>query len=85
MAGLNGSGFSPTAANVDFFKRRKLEHIPAKGPFSVTAPVGIDGWITLLERFGTMSLEHVLEPAIQYAEQGFPVSEIFANKPLACT
>ena len=79
LAGLNGSGFSPAAANVDFFKRRKLEHIPAKGPFSVTVPGAVDGWITLLERFGTMSLEQVLEPAIQYAEQGFPVSEIFAE------
>ncbi len=79
LAGLNGSGFSPAAANVDFFKRRELEHIPAKGPFSVTVPGAVDGWITLLERFGTMSLEQVLEPAIQYAEQGFPVSEIFAE------
>ena len=79
LAGLNGSGFSPAAANVEFFKRRNLEHIPAKGPFSVTVPGAVDGWITLLERFGTMSLEQVLEPAIQYAEQGFPVSEIFAE------
>ncbi|MDE0265364.1 MAG: gamma-glutamyltransferase [Bryobacterales bacterium] len=79
LAGLNGSGFSPAAANVDFFKRRNLEHIPAKGPFSVTVPGAVDGWITLLERFGTMSLDQVLGPAIEYAEQGFPVSEIFAE------
>lgn len=79
LSGLNGSGFSPEAASIDFFKRRKLDQIPAKGAFSVTVPGAVDGWITLLERFGTMSLEQVLQPAIEYAEQGFPVSEIFAE------
>lgn len=79
LAGLNGSGFSPAAANIDFFRDRQLDQIPAKGAFSVTVPGAVDGWITLLERFGTMSLEQVLQPAIEYAEQGFPVSEIFAK------
>ena len=79
LAGLNGSGFSPAAANIDFFKDRELDSIPAKGAFSVTVPGAVDGWITLLERFGTMSLEQVLQPAIEYAEEGFPVSEIFAK------
>ena len=79
LSGLNGSGFSPEAASIDFFKRRNLDQVPAKGAFSVTVPGAVDGWITLLERFGTMSLEQVLQPAIEYAEQGFPVSEIFAE------
>ena len=51
---------------------------PVKGAFSVTVPGAVDGWVTLLERYGTMSLEQVLGPAIEYAEEGFPVSEIFA-------
>ncbi len=78
LAGLNGSGFSPAAANVGFFRERGLQRIPMHSPFSVTVPGAVDGWATLLERFGTMTLEQVLAPAIGYAEQGFPVSEIFA-------
>ena len=79
LAGLNGSGYSPKAADIDFFKSRSLDRIPIKGAFSVTVPGAVDGWATLLERYGTMSLEQVLGPAIEYAEDGFPVSEIFAS------
>ncbi len=78
LAGLNGSGFAPRAASIDFFRSRGLDAIPMKGPFSITVPGAVDGWTTLLDRFGTMPLSRVLEPAIQYAEDGFPVSEIFA-------
>ncbi len=78
LAGLNGSGFSPQAADVDFFRRRNLDPIPATGPFSVTVPGCVDGWATLLKKYGTMSLAQLLEPAIEYAESGFPVSEIIA-------
>lgn len=78
LAGLNGSGFSPKAADVDFFRRRNLDPIPATGPFSVTVPGCVDGWTILLERYGTMSLARLLEPAIEYAECGFPVSQIIA-------
>ena len=78
LNGLNGSGYSPKAANIDFFKSRGLNEIPVKGAYSVTVPGAVDGWVTLLERYGTMSLEQVLGPAIEYAEEGFPVSEIFA-------
>lgn len=78
LKGLNGSGYSPKAADIDFFKRRGLNEIPANGAFSVTVPGAVDGWVTLLEQYGTMPLEQVLAPAIEYAEEGFPVSEIFA-------
>ena len=79
LAGLNASGFSPKAANIDFFTSRGLDRIPTKSAFSVTVPGAVDGWVTLLDKYGTMSLEKVLEPAIDYAENGFPVSEIFAE------
>ena len=79
LAGLNASGFSPQAADIDFFKSRGLDEIPTKSAFSVTVPGAVDGWATLLDKYGTMSLAQVLEPAIAYAEEGFPVSEIFAS------
>ena len=79
LVGLNGSGFSPRAVDVDFFRRRGLESIPTRGAFSVTIPGAVDGWATLLDKYGTMTFSQVLEPAIHYAEKGFPVSEAVAS------
>jgi gamma-glutamyltranspeptidase/glutathione hydrolase len=79
LVGLNGSGFSPKAADIKFFRDRKLGTIPLKGAFSVTVPGAVDGWAALLSKYGTMSLSQVLAPAIEYAEKGFPVSPIIAE------
>ena len=86
LVGLNASGFSPAAADIDFFKERNLEAVPVKGPFAVTVPGAVDGWATLLDAYGTMTMAEVLEPAIDYAENGFAISEIIAgiwNVPLS--
>jgi gamma-glutamyltranspeptidase/glutathione hydrolase len=79
LHGLNGSGFSPQAATPEFFRKHSLTSIPIRGPFSVTVPGTVDGWVTLLDKFGTKKLEEVLAPAIEYAENGFPVSEIISD------
>lgn len=79
LVGLNASGFSPAAVGPEFFAKRELEGIPTTGPFSVSVPGAVDGWATLLEAHGTMTLAEVLAPAIRYAEEGFPVSEIIAG------
>ncbi len=79
LVGLNASGFSPGAADASFFSSRNLQSIPITGPHSVSIPGAVDGWATLLEAHGTMSLAAVLAPAIEYAEQGFAVSEIIAG------
>jgi len=76
---LNASGFSPAAATPAFFKERELEEIPIFGAFSVSIPGAVDGWATVLEKHGTMTLAQALAPAIEYAEQGFPVSEIIGT------
>ncbi len=79
LKGLNGSGFSPQAATPEFFEKRNLKEIPMRGPFSVTVPGTVDGWVTLHSKYGSLKLADVLAPAIEYAESGFPVSEIIAD------
>ena len=78
LVGLNGSGFSPEAVDLDFFASRGLDQIPVHGPYSVSVPGAVDGWAALLDRYGAMPLAEVLKAPIEYAENGFPVSEIIA-------
>jgi gamma-glutamyltranspeptidase/glutathione hydrolase len=78
LFGLNGSGRAPAAATLDFFKAKGLHTIPTFGPLSWSVPGCVDGWDQLRRRFGTKPFSELLEPAITYAEGGFPVSEIIA-------
>src|SRR6185369_10106623 len=77
-AGLNGSGWAGSKASVDFFKSRKLGDIPLHGIHSVTVPGAVAGWFKLHERYGRLPMSRILQPAIDYADQGFPVSDIIA-------
>jgi gamma-glutamyltranspeptidase/glutathione hydrolase len=52
--------------------------MPARGILTVTVPGAVWGWQEVLSRFGTMTFKETLQPAIDYAEQGFPVSERIA-------
>jgi gamma-glutamyltranspeptidase/glutathione hydrolase len=79
LIGLNGSGFSPAAANPTFFKERGLDAIPATGSFSISVPGAVDAWAEIIAKHGKLPLAKVLEPAIAYAEEGFAVSEIIAG------
>ena len=54
-------------------------HIPPDGPLPVNVPGCVDGWFDLHERFGRLSMQEVLAPAAQYAEDGFPVSPVIAS------
>jgi gamma-glutamyltranspeptidase/glutathione hydrolase len=78
LTALNGSGRAPQAISIMTLQRLGETEMPEIGPLSITVPGTVDGWTTLLERHGTMPLSEVLKPAIEYAEQGFPVSEIIA-------
>ena len=80
LSGLNASGRSPYAATPEAFASRNLDAVPATGPLSVSVPGIVDGWSELLKRFGTITLAQALEPAIAYAREGFPVSEIVAHQ-----
>ncbi|MEM7036115.1 MAG: gamma-glutamyltransferase, partial [Bacteroidota bacterium] len=78
LYGLNASGRSPQSLKLSWFKENGHNKIPSLGPLPVSVPGTVDGWFELHERFGKLKMDAVLAPAIQYAEQGFPVSELIA-------
>ena len=78
---LNASGPAPAAATVTEMRRRGFDKtMPETGLLPVTVPGAVDGVASLLERFGSMSLKETLEPAIRYAENGYPVPEVMARQ-----
>ena len=79
LYGLNACGRSPFKFNRDVFAKRGLKEIPYSGPLSWSVPGCVDGWELLRSKFGTMPFDKLLAPSIQYAEEGFPVSEIIAS------
>lgn len=79
LYGLNASGRSPYTLTRDVFKTKQLSEIPESGPLCWSVPGCVDGWDELRRRFGTKGFAELLQPAIGYAEQGFPVSEIIAR------
>jgi gamma-glutamyltranspeptidase/glutathione hydrolase len=78
LYGLNASGRSPRSLTLEYFKENGYEKIPAYGPLSVSVPGCVDGWFELHERFGTMGMDKILKPAISYAREGFPLTELIA-------
>ena len=79
LQGLNACGRSPGRASLQQLLDFGLRSIPDQSPFSVTVPGTVDGWETLLDRYGRTDLPDALRPAIQYAEEGFPVSEVISD------
>lgn len=78
LYGLNASGRSPKSLKIDYFKEKDLKRIPSYGPLPVTVPGAVDGWFELHGKFGKLPMKSILEPAIKYAREGFPVSEVIA-------
>ncbi len=77
---LNASGRSAYAATLQAFEDRGLDRIPGRGVLSVSVPGVVDGWAELVSKHGTVPLDRLLAPAIRYAREGFPVSEIIAEQ-----
>lgn len=71
---LNGAGRAGAKATPAFFTSRDLKDVPQSGILSVSVPGAPQAWADALQRFGTISLSKALEPAIRYAEQGFPMT-----------
>lgn len=78
LYGLNGSGRSPKALNRQWLLDNGYPKIPAYGPLPVSVPGTVDGWFMLHDRFGSLDMKKVLQPSVDYAEQGFPVSQLIA-------
>ena len=79
LYGLNASGWAPAGLTPEFLRSKGIAEMPQSGIHSVTVPGAVDGWDKLLKRFGRKRLPETLAPAIRYAEEGFPVTEIFAS------
>lgn len=79
LKALNASGRSPRATSIDELRKRGFTQTPPDGIQAVTVPGAVDGWAKLLDRYGTMKLDQVLQPAIEYAGKGFPVTDVIAH------
>jgi gamma-glutamyltranspeptidase/glutathione hydrolase len=85
---INASGTAPTGATLQRYNSLGWNcttdtgpgcGMPSNGILAVTVPAALKGWDAVLQRFGTMTFKDVLQPAIDYAENGFPVSERISN------
>lgn len=78
LYGLNASGRSPKNLSLAYFKQKDMQKIPAYGPLPVSVPGCVDGWFEMHQKFGSKPMKELLAPAIGYAREGFPVSELIA-------
>lgn len=78
LYGLNASGRSPQDLTLEYFEKNKMEKIPSHGPLPVSVPGAVDGWFELHKKFGSKPMSEILAPAIDYAEKGFPITELIA-------
>ncbi len=79
LYGLNASGPAPAAVSLAYFQEKGITRMPEKGPLPWTVPGCVGGWFALHKRFGRLGMGDVLAPAIAYAEEGFPISELIAH------
>ena len=80
LYGLNASGPAPAALSADEVRAQGHTEFPALGGLAVTVPGSLRGWEMALAKFGSRGLDTLLERAIHYARDGFPVSEIIAGQ-----
>ncbi|WP_174734362.1 gamma-glutamyltransferase [Mesobacillus harenae] len=79
LYGLNGNGPAPQSISIEKVKQLGYETMPINGWIPVTVPGVPSAWAELSKRFGKLSLTEVLEPAINYAQNGFPLSPTLAK------
>src|SRR5262245_59242025 len=83
LYGFNRSGRSPASLTLaklrEELRKAGAKTIPPRGPLPVSVPGTVDGWFELHGRFGKLPMRELLAPAISYARNGFPVSEVIAE------
>src|ERR1044072_3849138 len=80
VVSLNAEGTAPKLATIDWYKKNNGGKLPqSDGLLAGTVPGVVDAWYILLDRWGTMSFEKVLEQAIDLAENGFPIGNGLAG------
>jgi gamma-glutamyltranspeptidase/glutathione hydrolase len=79
LYGLNASGRAPALLTIEDVKKRGLSTMPYTGVVPQTVPGCVDGWFELHKKFGKLPMKDLLAPAIKYAEEGFPVTEVIAH------
>ena len=78
LYGLNSSGPAPKNISIDKIKEKGMNKIPPYGALPVTVPGAVAGWNALHKKFGSLDFKLLFDDAINYAENGFPVSELIA-------
>ena len=78
LYGLNASGRSPKSLKASYFTENGMDKIPAYGVLPLSVPGCVDGWFAIHDKFGKLPMKDVLQPAIHYASEGFPLTELIA-------
>jgi gamma-glutamyltranspeptidase / glutathione hydrolase len=76
LSAINASGWAPTGLTIDFLKSQGQTAMPQEGIHSVTVPGCVDGWEKLHQRFGKLPWADLFQPAIYFADHGYPVTEM---------
>ena len=79
LFGINASGPAPRTMTADKIISLGWRDMPESGPLSITVPGSVKGWEAVVDRFGSMPLKSILGRAINYARDGYPVSQRIAK------
>jgi gamma-glutamyltranspeptidase/glutathione hydrolase len=74
LHGMSSSGWSPAKLTEEYVKSKGYTAMPRSGWDSTTIPGCVRGWVNLVEKFGKLTLADVAQPAIEYAEEGHPMT-----------
>ncbi|HEV8341609.1 MAG TPA: gamma-glutamyltransferase [Candidatus Binatia bacterium] len=77
---LNASGPAPAKATIEMFRKKRLNRIPTHGPLSIAVPGAVDGWLELHGKYGTFELERLVQDAVAYGREGFPLTPFLAAR-----
>ncbi len=79
LLGLNASGRSPYDLTLEYLEENGYDRVPYRGALSVSVPGCVSGWFALHEKMGSLPMTTILQPAIDYARGGFPLTEVIAS------